>query len=83
MIAVNGWDEERDVVAKFVQDQGLKQTVLLMGGTVAAQRYGVTSYPTTFVLDGEGVVVKYEVGFNPEMLEKMEKEFVELLEKQK
>ena len=82
MIAVNGWDEERDVVARFIEEKGFKQKVLLMGGTIAAEKYGVTNYPTNFLLDKNGVVVDFEMGFNPEMADKMEKNIAALLEKQ-
>ena len=83
MIAVNGWDEERDVVAKFIEEKGFKQKVLLMGSAVAAEKYGVTSYPTNFLLDKNGVVVDYEMGFHPEMAEKMETNIAAHLKKQK
>ncbi len=82
MIAVNGWDEERDVVARYIEEKGFKQKVLLMGGTIAAEKYGVTNYPTNFLLDKNGVVVDFEMGFNPEMADKMEKNIAALLEKQ-
>ncbi len=83
MIAVNGWDEERDVVAQYIKETGFKQKVLLMGGTIAAEKYGVTNYPTNFYLDKSGVVVDFETGFAPEMAEKMESRIAALLEKQK
>ena len=54
-----------------------------MGGTIAAEKYGVTNYPTNFYLDKNGVVVDFEMGFNPEMADEMEKNIVALLEKQK
>ncbi len=83
MIAVNGWDEERDVVARFIEEKGFKQKVLLMGGTIAAEKYGVSNYPTSFFLDKNGVVVDFEMGFDPEMADKLEKKIAALLEKQK
>ena len=83
VIAVNGWDEERDVVARYIAKEGFKQKVLLMGGTVAAEKYGVTNYPTNFYLDKNGVVVDFEMGFHPEMADKMEKNIAALLKKQK
>lgn len=83
MIAVNGWDEERDVVAQYIKETGFKQKVLLMGGTIAAEKYGVTNYPTNFLLDKSGVVVDFEMGFNPEMAAKMEENIAALLAKQK
>jgi cytochrome c-type biogenesis protein len=83
VIAVNGWDEPRDVVATFIEENGYKQQVLLMGGAIAAEKYGVTSYPTTFLIDRSGTVVDFEMGFHPEMAEKLEKQIAELLEKQK
>ncbi len=83
MIAVNGWDEERDVIAQYIKETGFKQKVLLMGGTIAAEKYGVTNYPTNFYLDKNGVVVDFEMGFDPEMAGKMEENIAALLAKQK
>ncbi len=54
-----------------------------MGGTIAAEKYGVSNYPTSFFLDKNGVVVDFEMGFDPEMADKLEKKIAALLEKQK
>lgn len=62
VLAVNSWDEPKQDVARFVKDQQLKQHVLLDGSGVAAQ-YGVTSVPTVFWINKDGVIVDLEIGF--------------------
>jgi len=65
VVAVNGWNEPRDMVQGFVTRAKLKQPVLLMGNVVAGQQYMVRGYPTSFWIDHEGKVIDREVGFNP------------------
>ena len=54
-----------------------------MGGTIAAEKYGVANYPTSFLLDKNGVVVDFEVGFNEPMAAQLEEKITTLLAKQK
>jgi hypothetical protein len=81
VLAVNGYDEPREVVEKFVREKSLKQKVLLMGGAVAAKGYGVRAYPTTFLIDREGKVVNREEGFGPSMEKPKEAQIRALLSK--
>lgn len=76
VVAVNGWDEPRDAVASYVERESLAQTVLLMGSEVAADKFGVKSYPTNFLVDREGRVVVHDVGFDPVLVEALEREIV-------
>lgn len=73
VVAVNAYDEERKVVAEFVEKEKLKQVVLLMGSKVAQDLYGATSYPTSFWIDTEGKVVRRETGFHPSMVPALER----------
>ncbi len=68
IVAVNGWDEPGPTIAKFVSEMKLKQKVLLMGGAIADNTYGVLLYPTNFFVDRSGRVVRHHVGFSPEKL---------------
>jgi len=81
VIAVNGYDESKEVVERFVREKNLKQRVLLRGGKVARDAYGVRAYPTCFFIDREGKVVEREVGFAPDMARSMEGKIERLLGK--
>jgi thiol-disulfide isomerase/thioredoxin len=70
VLAVNAYDESRAVVEKFVKEKELKQRVVLMGGTVAREKYFVDAFPTSFLLDREGKIVDRDVGFSPTVKEK-------------
>jgi hypothetical protein len=37
----------------------------MMGGNVAKDKYTVASYPVTFLVDRQGKVVDYHLGFDP------------------
>jgi len=45
VLAVNGYNESKAVVEKFVRQKDLKQKMLLQGGSVARQVYGVSKRP--------------------------------------
>jgi hypothetical protein len=79
VIAVNGWDEDKEMVQEFVNKEKLKHTVLLMGSKVAEERFGVSSYPSTFWLDHQGKVLRREMGFAPFMAAAMERQIQRLI----
>ena len=79
IIAVNGWDESKDTIQKFVDKEKLEQKILLMGSKVADKNYRVTNYPTSFWINHEGRIVDREVGFDPGEFSKMEKHVEKLL----
>lgn len=59
LLAVNMTDGRRETkskVAKFIADQKYGMTILLDEKGEAATAYGVQYLPTTFVIDGRGVV---------------------------
>ena len=65
MLAVNGYNESKAVVESYVKKAGLKQKILLAGGNVASKKYLVKGYPTTFLIDRKGTIVRRYVGFSP------------------
>jgi peroxiredoxin len=77
VMAVNGWNESANVVRRFVEENRLKQPILLMGSSVAQKQYSVPGYPASFWIDHEGTIVHREVGFRathfPEMRERLTK----------
>jgi peroxiredoxin len=64
VVAVNGYDEPRDTVAKFVKEKGLTHSIAMMGSKVAKEKYTVASYPVTFLVDRQGTVVDYHLGWD-------------------
>jgi hypothetical protein len=79
VLAVNGYDESKAVVEKFVQGKGLQQKVLLQGGRVARGAYGVRGYPTRFFIDRAGTVVGRDAGFTRDKARSIEARIQELL----
>ena len=63
VVGVNGYDEPKDLVEKFMSDEKLTHPVLLMGSKVASEHYHVRGYPTSYWVDHEGNIVDREVGF--------------------
>ena len=76
---MNGWDEPKEVIEKFVKEKGLAQRVLLQGGSVAREKYAVNAYPTSFLIDRTGKVVDREEGFGPSMASPLEERIRGLL----
>ena len=72
VIAVNGYDEDRETVQGFVDQQKLKQPVLLMGRATAREKYQVSGFPTNFWIDHQGKIVHKDVGFDPDAYPSME-----------
>ena len=63
VVGVNGYDESKEVVSNYLRDEGLTHPVVLMGGSVAGEKYHVRGYPTSYWVDHEGNIVDREVGF--------------------
>ncbi len=73
VLAPNAWDEDRETVQNFVNDQKLTYRVLLDGGDVH-DSYHVRSVPALFWIDRAGVIRDIELGFHSaEALEKKTK----------
>lgn len=62
MLAVNSDQSDRSVVEHFVQGNGLSFPVLPDPNLQVAERYQVTGYPETFVIDRNGTIVAHELG---------------------
>lgn len=79
VLAVNGYDEPKETIERFVEAKSLKQKILLQGGRVAREQYAVRGFPTTFFVDRKGKVVDREVGFAPSFAEAKEAKIEKLL----
>ena len=79
VLAVNGWNEPKSVIQKYVQEEKLRQKVVLMGGDVAREKYVVRSYPTTFLIDRTGKIVDRRVGFGTGLADSEEQKIKDLL----
>ena len=61
ILAVN-FDESEQDVSKFVEEFGLSFPVLLDPGGEVQNLYRVRGYPTTFVVNEEGIVLFHHIG---------------------
>ncbi|HSO21282.1 MAG TPA: TlpA disulfide reductase family protein [Chondromyces sp.] len=81
IIAVDGKrDTERAV--KFIEDNGLTYTTLENGSgdlEVADRLYRVIAYPSSFLIDRDGKVMYYHLGFEAGDEEHLEEEIQSLL----
>jgi peroxiredoxin len=62
MLAVNADQGPSEEVTRFVETMGLTFPVLRDPDLLIAQRYQVTGYPETFVIDRNGTVVEHAIG---------------------
>ncbi|MEO6026228.1 MAG: TlpA disulfide reductase family protein [Candidatus Binatia bacterium] len=62
MLAVSSDQSQREVIERFVLANQLTFPVLLDPDLQVADRYRVTGYPETFVIDRNGTVVAHEIG---------------------
>ena len=62
MLAVSQDEDGSAVVKPFVRQMGLTFPVLLDRQGVVSQRYGVTGYPETFIIDRDGRVIQHIIG---------------------
>jgi peroxiredoxin len=62
MLAVNADQSRKDVVERFVQTYKLGFPVLPDPDLQVADRYQVTGYPETFIINRNGVIVAHEIG---------------------
>ncbi len=73
VLAVNAWDEPKEVIKRFVKQQNLRHRILLDGAGVA-ENYGLYSVPVVLWIDRKGNVVDAEADFHgPKSLEKKTK----------
>ncbi|MFQ5667384.1 MAG: TlpA disulfide reductase family protein [Candidatus Binatia bacterium] len=62
MLAVSEDEGGYGVVRPFVEQLGLTFPVLMDPDGIVPQRYGVTGYPETFIIDRGGQVVQHTIG---------------------
>lgn len=62
ILAVNIEEDGRDRVKAFLEQNAHSFPVLVNGGDVGEQKYGVFQYPETFILRPDGVVVEKVIG---------------------
>ncbi len=55
ILAVNA-GQDKDTVAAFMQKLGVGYTAAMDESSTIAKRYGVVGLPTTYLIDGQGVV---------------------------
>jgi hypothetical protein len=63
IVAVNGYDESKEEVERFARANGLTHPIALMGKKVGEEKYTLTSYPVTFLVDHRGAIVDYHLDF--------------------
>ena len=62
MLAVSEDEDGAAAVQPFVDQMGLTFPVLIDLEGVVSQRYGVTGYPETFIVDRDGRVIQHTIG---------------------
>ena len=65
VVAIN-FDEPRDTVQNFINDLGLTFDVLLDPGAEVQALYQVRGYPTSVIIDAEGIVRAIHIGLMTE-----------------
>ena len=63
VLAVNAWDEEKEVLSRFVSDNKLKQRILLDGRDVCKNLYGQKGIPVVLWIDRSGKIVRTHIDF--------------------
>lgn len=63
IVAVNGYDDDREDVTKYAANEKLSHPIVLHGKMVSDDLYHVGAYPTTFWVDRNGTITDYEIGF--------------------
>ena len=57
ILAVNAWNEPRELVANYVNEGKLPYTVLLNGRQVFLEKYAGRTLPRNFLLNADGGIV--------------------------
>ena len=79
VIGVNAYNESRQKVEGFVRAKHLTHTIALMGGKVPRD-YTVASYPVTWLVDRNGKIADYLLGFDPGDEKLLDKSIARLLQ---
>ena len=81
MLAINEDEAGAEAVREFVSETGISFPVLLDPQGKVPERYGVTGYPETFVIDRDGRVVQHTIGPENWGSEHVHRYFVDLLDR--
>jgi peroxiredoxin len=79
VLTVNSWDESANVVQKYVDNEKLTHLFLLNGSAVARVKYHLRRWPTTCLVDHNGVIARVHFGFQSGEEQALAKEVEELL----
>ena len=63
VLAVNAWDEDKEILKQYVEQAKLSQRVLL-NGSETCDRFSIPSrsVPTLFWIDRDGIVADVDMG---------------------
>lgn len=67
MLSVASRSGSASEVAAYVREHGIVPRVVLDNDGALAARFGVSAYPTTFVIDADGEIRHAEVGYTTEV----------------
>jgi len=71
---------DRARAMKFMKEKGITfKSMHDEGARVASDLYGVYAYPTSFIIDREGVIRYRHIGFKPGMEENFRSEIARLM----
>jgi peroxiredoxin len=57
---------DRNRAETFMEEEGITfMNVIDAGGRIGRELYGVYAYPTTFLIDREGIIRYRHIGFSP------------------
>ena len=74
-------NRDRERAVKFIEEKGLTMHMLENGeeNDVANGIFGMRSFPTSFIIDSEGRILFYHLGFEDGDEKEMEQEIIKLL----
>lgn len=80
MVGIDPFDaSQKEVVASFMSLHGINYTVVFADREVT-KAYGVNSYPTLFLIDRTGKIVKVQLGYLQQREEEMERQLETMLQ---
>ncbi len=79
ILAVNAWNEPKEMVDEFAKKNKLSYPILLDGKQVFRDHYGGKAIPHSFLLNKKGEIVWSQIGWGDELTDVLEKKIEELL----
>lgn len=71
VVGINPFDTKEDGIMEFLEKRDVNYTVLL-GAKEVAKMYRVSGYPTMYLLDRQGKIIKTQVGYGEGVEEEIE-----------